>query len=306
MEGEKELYDLLNRIKITDDTRNGIERIRNCIKNKEYDEALRELELLRSSGKVEYVTPEEARELERRKQEKNIEEMVGEFPKALANTELEKRYIGLLLNDVKNVSVYYFTNKECHFVDEEMLSLYKVILFTDGEKYAPEVAKENFNFAKTSEELDKLKIEIKFDYEDSNYKMEKTYTELKKLFVLRKSYLGIPVKHIQQQIAGILNYELYDKMSVEEVKAAVEQVTVTEKFKRAVLNEDLTGFLVKGDNTLTNGLELPFKILSSVFKGIRQGETSSFAMPSNSGKSRFTINLAAYIALVHKKKVLLI
>ena len=232
--------------------------------------------------------------------------MVGEFPKALANTELEKRYIGLLLNDVKNVSVYYFTNKECHFVDEEMLSLYKVILFTDGEKYAPEVAKENFNFAKTSEELDKLKIEIKFDYEDSNYKMEKTYTELKKLFVLRKSYLGIPVKHIQQQIAGILNYELYDKMSVEEVKAAVEQVTVTEKFKRAVLNEDLTGFLVKGDNTLTNGLELPFKILSSVFKGIRQGETSSFAMPSNSGKSRFTINLAAYIALVHKKKVLLI
>ena len=32
----------------------------------------------------------------------------------------------------------------------------------------------------------------------------------------------------------------------------------------------------------------------------------AFAMPSNSGKSRFTINVAAHIALVHKKKVLII
>ena len=32
----------------------------------------------------------------------------------------------------------------------------------------------------------------------------------------------------------------------------------------------------------------------------------AFAMPSNSGKSRFTINLAAYTAFVHKKKVLVI
>ena len=32
----------------------------------------------------------------------------------------------------------------------------------------------------------------------------------------------------------------------------------------------------------------------------------AFAMPSNSGKSRFTINVAAYVAFVHKKKVLVI
>ena len=95
-------------------------------------------------------------------------------------------------------------------------------------------------------------------------------------------------------------------MTVEDVKNTVEQVTATEKFKRAVLNQDLTDFLVKGDNVLTNGLELPFPILTNVFKGIRKGETSAFAMPSNSGKSRFIINLAANIALVHKKKVLII
>ena len=32
----------------------------------------------------------------------------------------------------------------------------------------------------------------------------------------------------------------------------------------------------------------------------------SFAMPSNSGKSMFTINLASYLAFIHKKKVLVI
>ena len=32
----------------------------------------------------------------------------------------------------------------------------------------------------------------------------------------------------------------------------------------------------------------------------------AYAMPSNSGKSRFTINLAAYLAFIHQKKVLII
>ena len=95
-------------------------------------------------------------------------------------------------------------------------------------------------------------------------------------------------------------------MSEEEVEGAVNQVAVTDKFKQAILNDDLTDFLLESDNNLTNGLELPFPILSSVFKGIRCGETMAYAMPSNSGKSRFTINLASYLAFVHKKKVLII
>ena len=95
-------------------------------------------------------------------------------------------------------------------------------------------------------------------------------------------------------------------MSVEEIKSANKQVNDTEKFKRAVLNRNLTSFLEMGDNNLRNGLSLPFPILTSVFKGIRKGETMAFAMPSNCGKSRFTIDLAAHTALVHKKKVLII
>ena len=228
------------------------------------------------------------------------------YPPKLADTTLERRYIGLILNEIKAISVYYFLSDECYFADENMLNIYKKILFTDGERYAPVKAKEGYTFAKETQDLYQLKNTIKEEFYKSEYKLDETYTELKKLFVIRKSYLDIPVKEIQPKIVEILDYELYDKMTVEDVKNTVEQVTATEKFKRAVLNQDLTDFLVKGDNVLTNGLELPFPILTSVFKGIRKGETSAFAMPSNSGKSRFIINLAANIALVHKKKVLII
>ena len=84
--------------------------------------------------------------------------------------------------------------------------------------------------------------------------------------------MNVPVKDIQKKIVEILDYELYAQMTPEDVEDAVNEVTTTEKFKRAILNQELTRFLVEGDNTLTNGLELPFKILSKSFKGIRLGE----------------------------------
>lgn len=228
------------------------------------------------------------------------------FPPKLADSTLEKQYIGLLLNEVESIAVYYFKYEDCYFVDENMLNLYKKIIYTDAERYAPAEAKEGFNFARETQELYNLKLNIKDEYENSTLDIEQTYTELKKIFILRKNYLGVPVKKIQEKIAGILEYELYSKMTPEDIISAVEQITATEKFKRAILNQNLTDFLVEGEGSLTNGLALPFPILSEVFKGIRQGETTAFAMPSNAGKSRFTINLAAYIALIHQKKVLII
>ena len=228
------------------------------------------------------------------------------YPGKLADTKLEKAYIGLILNQIKSIAVYYFTYDEARFADDLMLNIYKKIIFTDGEKYAPGRAKEKFNFSKETKELYDIKNELKAEFADSKYKLSDVYRELKKLFIIRKGFLNVPVKDIQKKIVEILDYELYAQMTPGDVEDAVNEVTTTEKFKRAILNQELTRFLVEGDNTLTNGLELPFKILSKSFKGIRLGETAAFAMPSNYGKSRFTINLAAYIALVHKKKVLII
>ena len=95
-------------------------------------------------------------------------------------------------------------------------------------------------------------------------------------------------------------------MTVEELESIVSQVGIKRGISEGRLNSSVTQFLLDGESTLTSGISLPFKILTKVFKGLRVGETMSFAMPSNSGKSRFTINLAAHIAFVENKKVLII
>ena len=230
------------------------------------------------------------------------------YPEELKRLDLECIYIGLLLNNPAAISMYYFVASLCLFADPRMINIYKGVLFTEGEAYAPAQAKENFNFATESGDVYTLKNQlIHFElFLKGKYNFEKIYTELRKIFILRKAYNGIPIQEIKDKVAAITKYELYDQMTSEEVEAAIEQITATAKFKSAVLNTGLTSFLVQGNNSLTTGLQLPFKILSSVFKGVRLGETMAYAMPSNSGKSRFTTALAAYIAFVHKKKVLII
>ena len=296
----KKIYEILNSISITSENENVIEEIKEELLNKDYIEALNKIE------KLNQMQKEEKTEKENQKQENKKEEEEGKYPKKLSNKELEQTYMGLLLSEPKSIVKYYFLYEECYFEDEEVLNVYKSVLFTEGGSYTPEIAKKDFNFAKDSEKLYHFKSELKEKVANKKYDMEKIYIELKKLFTLRKAYLEIPIKNIQDRVIEITDYILYDKMSIEEVKSAIEQVNDTEKFKRAVLNIGLTTFLEMGDNNLRNGLELPFPILNSVFKGIRKGETMAFAMPSNSGKSRFTIDIAAHTALIHKKKVLII
>lgn len=288
----KKIYELLNKIPVTKENEKTVEKIKECLLNGDFITALEKLKEIQMENN--------------QKEEKEQEEMVGMYPKRLSNPELEYIYMGLLLNDPKLIVKYYFLYEDCFFEDEAILNLYKGVLFTEGGNYTPEVAKKGFNFAKDTEQSYELKKQLKEKMADTNYNMEHIYTELRKLFILRKNYLEVPIKDVQNAIVDITSYELYNEMSEEEVESAIRQVSDTGKFKRAILNQDLSSFLQKGDNNLTNGLEMPFPILSSVFKGIRKGETMAFAMPSNSGKSRFTINLAAYTAFVHKKKVLII
>ncbi len=299
MEKDKiqKIYEILNNIPVTEKNIDIIEEIKEKLLNEDYKEALRKIEQLNN---IKEEPDENIEEIEEKIEEEGV------YPKKLCNVELERIYMGLLLSDPKLIVKYYFLYDECYFEDDEILNVYKSVLFTEGGAYTPEVAKQNFNFAKDSERVYMLKNELKSNVENKNYDMEKIYLDLKKLFILRKNYLAIPVKNIQDKVVEITDYILYDKMSIEEIKSAIVQINDTEKFKRAILNENLTDFLEIGENNLRNGLELPFPILNNVFKGIRKGETMAIAMPSNAGKSRLTMNLAAHTALVHKKKVLVI
>lgn len=309
-----QLLESLNQIHVTNEADKGlIEEIKEDLRNNEIADAMKKLQVFNSRRENDEDVDEEESEVEEKPKKqgksKNKESDISEestYPKELQNDKLERTYLGLLLNNPKSISMYYFVYDECLFDNENFINIYKGVLFTEGAKYSSEQAKRNFNFGKVTKEIMDLKEELKYETDGEFYDFEKVYIELKKLFTLRKKYKSMPIKNIQDKIAEIRNYTLYDSMSVEEVEAAINQVTVTEKFKQAVLNTDTTDFLLKGQNSLTTGLDFPFPILSSVFKGIRKGETMAFAMPSNSGKSRFTINLIANIAFVHKKKVLVI
>ena len=300
MEEERieKIYEILNNIPVTVDNFDTIQKIIESLLNQDYIGALKKLEILSKEQKNDNKVEESYKQEE--------EETGSIYPSKLSNIPLERTYMGILLSDPKLIVKYYFLFEDCYFEDESILNIYKSVLFTEGGAYTPEIAKQGFNFSRDSEQVYKLKNQLKAEVANKTYNMEKIYLDLKKLFVLRKNYLAIPIKSIQDKVVEITDYILYDKMSVEEVKSAIIQVNDTEKFKRAVLNRNLTSFLEMGDNNLRNGLSLPFPILTSVFKGIRKGETMAFAMPSNCGKSRFTIDLAAHTALVHKKKVLII
>jgi replicative DNA helicase len=312
---KKELLELLNIIPVNIDNEEFIRDINENIRNEEYSMALDKIEkFLESSDnqkeeneeteeKVEEIPVEPIEEFTEDEKKADAESM---YPKQLRNFRLEKDFIGMLLIDPKLMAKYYILNEECYFENKILLEIYKGLVFTEGEAYIPYIAKSGYTFAKNTYEINQAKQNLKYEYENKNLNMEKIYIEIKKLFVLRKSYNSMPIKSVQEGIVKITKYKLYDQMSEEEVKSAVNQVLVTDKFKQSILSDELTSFFVKGNNNLTNGLDFPFKIMSSVFKGMRRGETMAFAMPSNAGKSRFTINLAAYVAFVHKKKVLVI
>lgn len=311
MENEKiqRLRALINSITVTEKNEKLIIELKGLLETENYEaiiEKIGELKKINELDVEEDIKEEEEDEDEEIEENEEKIQKLEKFPKEISNEELEKKYIGMLLEDPKLIVRYYFLYEECYFEDDALLNLYKRVLFTDGAEYASEEAKRKFNFSKDDEEAYKLKLQLVAQVKGQNYNMEEIYTKLKKLFVIRKNYIEIPVKTIQDKIVEIANYKLYEQMTVSEVKAAVDQVTVTGKFKQAILNQGLSEFLKLGDNNLTNGLSLPFPILSSVFKGIRKGETMAFSMPSNSGKSRFTINVAAYTAFIHKKKVLII
>ena len=90
--------------------------------------------------------------------------------------------------------MYYFLYKDFHFSNEELADIYKSILFQEAEKYAPAIAKENYNIPREKSNTYSLKQKIKHEIGEKNYNIEFIYTELKKLFILKKIILLLQLK----------------------------------------------------------------------------------------------------------------
>ena len=171
----EKLYKMLENIPVTEENEKLLEKIKNDLDEQDYENALNGLKEL-GNYKV-------------REEKNNINENNnGLYPKELSNVEIEHKFIGLLLTEPKQIVKYYFLYDDCYFEDEQMLNIYKSILYTEGGKYTLEVAKQGFNFSKDSEQVYKLKGKLKNDVRGQNYNMEKIYMDLKKLFLLRKNY----------------------------------------------------------------------------------------------------------------------
>ena len=231
---------------------------------------------------------------------------VIKYPKELIDEKLEIAYCGLLHDNPKAISRYYLENQECCFSVPGLLDIYKLVIFREGQAYVQEAVKAPFSFPKVTDETTKT-IEICKKYaKNINAEIELTHKRIKKLFLLKKAYLVAPTEVIQNKILQIRNYARYEQMTIAEIQSRINNLDFLSSIRESIMNEGVTSFLLTGDNNLTTGVSLPFSLMSKTFKGFRKGETASFAMPSNSGKSRFVVNMLCHLAFVEHKKVLLI
>lgn len=276
----------------------------------DFDAPMDEIEEVQDGEEMEEEFEEEYEETENSEDVNEVEETDESIEEAelagLTSLRAEYIFLGLLLNNPKAISRYYFLYEDCHFATQELDNIYRIIVFREAEQYAPAEAKEGFKLPMEADDTYNLQLQLKEMASEKNYDIEMVYTILKKLFILKKNYLAAPTKMIRDSILDIVNYQLYNEMTVEEVESAIEQIGVTASLSQGRLTDNVTSFLLNEESTLATGAELPFPILTSVFKGIRKGETFCYAMPSNSGKSRFTINMASYLAFTQNKKVLII
>ena len=135
----------------------------------------------------EVVETEELEEIEEFEDEEEeeielVETETGIYPVALNDIELECIYLGLLFNNPKAISKFYFEFENCHFSNDELLNLYKIILFRDGDLYATSQIKDGFKLPKETTKSYDLKIQSKKLAVQEDYSLELVYKELRKLY----------------------------------------------------------------------------------------------------------------------------
>ena len=171
--GIDNLIDLIEKIEVTEENKEQIKQIKNMIEKADYTKAISILNQLRQEGKIKLknfslideIKEEEADEelfkediVPKDIEERNQKEDDSIYPKELCDEELEEIYIGLLLENPKAISMYYILHEDCYFKSDKLLNLYKSVLFTEGQAYAPQIAKNEFNFAKEGPETYQQKI----------------------------------------------------------------------------------------------------------------------------------------------------
>ena len=174
-ESLNKFYNLLDEITVTNTNKYQIAHIRELLEEQNFEEALRVLQELRDPS-VKPISPDKEKQDDTHLEDNSKDATTSYiYPKELMNEELEATYIGLLLTDPKSISKYYFLHDDFYFANEDIADLYKVVLFTDGEAYASELAKKSYNFAKNIDAIFPLKEDYKLRVKGRVYNFEKIY-----------------------------------------------------------------------------------------------------------------------------------
>ena len=149
-----ELLSIIDRLEVTEKNRKEIDLLNQLADEGRFIDIAQLIQKMKEEGKLklkneeidEMDEKEQDEQEEQEEQENNEDEEQQVYPEALSNLELEERYICLLLANPKSMSMYYILFEDCYFESPVYLNLYKSILFKEGEAYAPQIAKDNFNF----------------------------------------------------------------------------------------------------------------------------------------------------------------
>ena len=76
-------------------------------------------------------------------------EVIPQYPAELVDKELEVAYCGLLHLNPKAISRFYLENQECCFSVPNLLDIYKLVIFREGQAYVKEQVKAPFSFPNT-------------------------------------------------------------------------------------------------------------------------------------------------------------
>ena len=133
------LYEMLEEIPVTKKNKKEIDDIKKCLDEGDLTTVVEKIKKLNLQEDNEIEEKKEENKPEKRKftykvasnKQKKEEDNNSKYPKELSSPLLEEVYVGMLLNNPKLITKFYTVFEDCAFEDDDILNLYKSVLFTD-------------------------------------------------------------------------------------------------------------------------------------------------------------------------------
>lgn len=230
----------------------------------------------------------------------NIKDEISFIVELIKSKNARNKYLS------KNKGINYFLNVKRM---SEIFTILKEI-DTDDEDLSEILIKKDF----TSHELECI-FAIK---KDDDRTIEDIYSNLKKYAELRKYDRYNNEKEIKDFLIEVCNSDNFYNLTVKDLMDYLDTFLVEEDERRKyVLKEvynhvklstncNITEFFNNKEEQMAENVDMPFNILNRCIGGFRKGQLLGVGMLSNSGKTRFLINIVVYLIFVTNKKVLLI